>query len=234
MAVNGDSMVFGYTNLDYFRWTLSESNHNRRVEKTKDEIETLGFHQMIHGVTRTWSSQPNSLIDQCCTPQTNIFKNIVRSFSYHNLLLVYFRTKNKIENKHNILRREKKNFDDIKYKKDIAAIDWNPFYDSDDLDFLNNFFVTNVLNILDVAAPVKSYQRRKNYRNWVSDEMIAEMKIRDSLRETARVTGSQQDWILYIQARNQCIKKLKECKKLFQQVEEKKQLQRISIDWLVS
>ena len=71
------------------------------------------------------------------------------------------------------------------------------------------------------------FQRRKNYRNWLSDDMKSTMKIRDSLREKARGTGCQDDWVTYRQARNQCINFFKECKKayyesLFQKVEKEK------------
>ena len=158
-------------------------------------------------------------------------KNLVRSYSDHNLILVSFRTKNKIENKHNFFRRERRNFDVNKYRSDIDNIEWKPFYESEDLDYINNFFVTNVLKILDLAAPLKLFQKRKNYRNWLSDEVKSSMEIRDSLREKARVTGCQEDWVIYRQARNQCIKKLKECKKdyfetLFKKVENEKTMKK--------
>ena len=138
-AASGDTMVFGDTNIDYCRWASLDPKHSRMVEKMKEEIKTIGFHQMVTEVTRSWSGQPDSLIDQCWVnaPQRIIVvKNLVRSFSDHNLVLVSFRTKNKIENKHKFHRRERRNFDGDQYRRDIGNIDWKPFFDSEDLDFL--------------------------------------------------------------------------------------------------
>ena len=229
-AAQGDTIVFGDMNLDYSRWSLPELSHVRMVDKTKDEIETLGFFQVIQGMTRSWSGQLDSQIDHCWTnaPQRLIFqKNLVRSFSDHNLLIISFRTKNKLENKHKILKRERRNFDLIRYRQDIADIDWSEFYKSESLDYLNDFFVTKILESLDRLAPLKSFQRRKSHRNWISDDLKSDMKRRDTLRETARVSGSQQYWAHYRTERNQCVKKLKVCKKnyfkgLFQKVDAEK------------
>ena len=226
----GDTIVLGDLNLDFCKWSLPDARHSRMIEKVKDEIETLGFHQLVTQITRTWSGQPDTLIDHCWvnSPQRIIYvKNLVRSFSDHNLILVSFRTKNKIENKHKFFRRERRNFDIEKYRQDIQNIDWEPFFESEDLVFMNNFFTTHVLEILDGAAPLKLFQKRKNYRNWLNDEIKISLKSRDILREKARNSQCQNDWKTYRQARNQCVKKLKNCKneyfkKLFKKVETEK------------
>ena len=229
-AVNNDVIVIGDTNLDYLRWTQPSQKHERMVQEMKDEIETLGFHQMIQGMTRAWSGQEDSLIDQCWmnSPGRLIYsKNVVRSFSDHNLIMVSFRTKNKLENRHEILKRERKNFDKIKYKNDIQSIDWSGFYESENIDYLNSFFEREVLKILDEAAPLKIFQRRRKYRNWVSEDIKTQMRDRDALREIARQTDKTEDWSLYRQARNSCVKNLSKCKnshyqKLFSKIETEK------------
>ena len=53
-ARNTEVIVVGDTNLDFMRWGSPSSKVEKMVEKTKVEIETLGFHQMIAGVTRSW------------------------------------------------------------------------------------------------------------------------------------------------------------------------------------
>ena len=114
-----------------------------------------------------------------------------------------------------------------KYKTDIAALDWTTFYQTSDLDILNSIFEENVLSVLDAAAPVKTVQRRKRYRNWVSQEMKAKMKQRDELRNKARDSNRMEDWQSYRNARNECVQGLRVCKqqfhqKLFEQMEQEK------------
>ena len=78
-TVNSDVVVVGDTNLDFLRWGAPSKKVENMVENTKAEIETLGYHQMVTGVTRTWPDQPDSCLDQIWTnsPARLIyFKNI--------------------------------------------------------------------------------------------------------------------------------------------------------------
>ena len=56
-ARGADVMVLGDLNLDFLKWGLPDGAHHRMVDKVK--FETLGFSQMIQGVTRTWPGQPD-------------------------------------------------------------------------------------------------------------------------------------------------------------------------------
>ena len=81
--------------MDHCRWGNPEVRNIRMVDKIKQEIETLGFQQIVEGITRTWSGQPDSLLDHIWLNNMDriIYKrNIVRSFSDHNLLLISLRT----------------------------------------------------------------------------------------------------------------------------------------------
>ena len=64
---NARVVMIGDSNLDFLRWNVPEYRVARMVQQTKDELETLGFCQMIRGFTRTWPGQPNSLVDQLWT-----------------------------------------------------------------------------------------------------------------------------------------------------------------------
>ena len=140
-----DVMVLGDLNLDFLKWGLPDSTHLRMVDKVKLEIETLGFSQMIQGVTRTWPGQPDSNVDHCWmnTPGRMIsFKNLDRASSDHNLILVVFKTKIKSRNIHQIIKRDRKNFDCQEYVNAIKEIDWSELEESDNLDIMNDIFET--------------------------------------------------------------------------------------------
>ena len=46
-------LLIGDTNLDYKKWQCPDRAHAKMVEKTKLEIESLGFVQIIKNITRT-------------------------------------------------------------------------------------------------------------------------------------------------------------------------------------
>ena len=170
---------------------------------------------MVNGFTRTWNNQPDSCLDQLWTncPERIIFvQNIPRSFSDHNLINCAVKTKDRREDKQDILTRDRSNLDEVAYKEKFDRIDWSEMYNCDNIDIVNSFFESKVLEILDCMAPQKYVQKRKAHRNWVSTDMIDKMNDRDKLRDIARISGDQTDWNTYKKARNNCVKELKNCK----------------------
>ena len=211
-------MVIGDLNLDHLRWSLPDNRIARMVNMVKDQIETLGYFQIVNGYTRTWPGMPASLIDHCWlnAPGKLIFhRNVVRSFSDHNLVLVSCKTRNRIENRHDIVKRSRKYLDVEKYKTDIGNIDWTDLYESQNIDVINDIFVKKILEILDEAAPRRVFQNRKLFRKWVSEDMKVQMRDRDILRERARLSGMQEDWEFYRRSRNKCVRDLQRCKNDF-------------------
>ena len=47
-------MVVGDMNLDFLKWGTPEQAHEHMVTDTKDNIETLGYMQIVEGATRFW------------------------------------------------------------------------------------------------------------------------------------------------------------------------------------
>ena len=67
-----------------------------------------------------------------------------------------------------------------------------------------NFLETELLNILNVMAPLKKIQPRKNVSNWITEETRRSMRIRDIAREIASNTQRPDDWLSYKILRNRC------------------------------
>ena len=75
------------------------------------EVETLGFHQQITGVTRTWRGQRD--LDQVWTniPESTISTDIKkRGSSDHSVVSVVIRMRGTPENSHEYLCRKRNNF----------------------------------------------------------------------------------------------------------------------------
>ena len=122
--------------------------------------------------------------------------------------MISLRTKNKMTDRHEIVSRNRKKFQIEDYKQRVSRIEWGDFYESNDLEYINNKFEEEISKILNEVAPIKITQKRKNYRKWVNTEVKNEMKIRDRNREVARASQRMEDWEKYRRSRNKCVKLL--------------------------
>ena len=193
-------MLIGDTNMDYVRWQNPDSAHLRMVQRTKEEMEPLGFVQIISGVTRTWRGQTDSLIDQCWLnrPQRLISQhNELRGSSDHNMISVIMRTKDKIHSPQVIRKRLWKFFSLTSYREEVKQIDWSPLTQSTDVNFMNNYFEQKLGEILDKYAPMCNVQIRIFFRNWLDNDCKNLMLKRDKQREIAKISDSSEDWSEY-------------------------------------
>ena len=229
-ATGSDVLVLGDFNLDFSNWGQPKQSHTKMVDLIKNEIEILGFHQQTQGLTWSLNGQPESLIDHVwmnSPERLTYIKNIPRKFSDHNLIILSFRTKDKIKNNHDFLKRERKNFNLENYQLKMPQIDWREFYLAEDIDIMNSIFEKEVLNILDSEAPLKKFQSRTKYRKWVSEDVKALMSDRDKKWSEAKSSNRVEDWAAFKLLRNKCVKDLRKCKteffqKLYKQAEQEK------------
>ena len=205
-------ILVGDMNLDYFHWDKPDPRHAKMVQRTKDIIEEAGHVQLIQGMTRCWRGQADSLVDHCWVsrPQRIVSHlNEARGSSDHNLISLLVRTKDKMVASQELLKRSWKDFSPSKFQQELSQIDWSSFYQTENLDLMNTMFEEYVGAALDRVIPIKQIQMRKNHRNWVDGELKDLMTLRDSLRETARLSASQADWDSYRITRNKCTKMLR-------------------------
>ena len=95
-ANNPRCILIGDINLDYFKWAVPDQMNESMVRQVQEEIETLGFIQMITGHTRRWRAQADSLIDQVwsnCHQRTVRHFNFERGDSDHNVIGLVVSTK---------------------------------------------------------------------------------------------------------------------------------------------
>ena len=63
VSKDNEVYVIGDTNLDYLKWDNPPHHIKKIIDEVKNEIETVGFQQVIEGVTRSWNGQQDSCID---------------------------------------------------------------------------------------------------------------------------------------------------------------------------
>ena len=102
---------------------------------------------MIKQFTRFWPGQPPSIVDQIWTNSPNSIMstaNSVRAFSDHNVVSSIIRTKDRKEQTHEVLKRNRSKIDVKNYQSKIQKIDWTEFYMSRDINQINDIFETEV------------------------------------------------------------------------------------------
>ena len=214
---NSKSMVLGDMNLNYLHWDNPPYNKNM-IDSTKTQIETLGFTQMIREVTRSWPGKEDSIVDHFWTndPDRVIsLRNQVRAHSDHNMISTILRMKDKIVKKQEIRSRCWKKMDIKRVKEKAKNLVWDELLLSTDINEINDILVSNILSILNIEAPMRTVQVRKNFKNWVSEDLKIKLKERDDCREKARKSGDENDWTLYKRKRNDCTRETKKTKNDF-------------------
>ena len=223
-AAAGDApcLIIGDINLDYLKWDQPEFHVARMVERTKLEIETLGFSQLVRSFMRTWPDQDDSCVDHIwtnCQDRVAGHTNMIRSGSDHNVITVLMRMKDRILCRQEILKRSRKDMCNRRAQESMRNVEWGDLYGSNDINVINSILETKILEVLDREAPLKVCQIRKNYRKWVSKELKDMMNDRDKLRERARTTGDRENWQAYRTKRNKVSKETKKCKdKYFKEI----------------
>ena len=192
-ARNHRCTVLGDFNLDYLKWR-DPGQHQRLVDITKLEMETLGYSQIINGFTRTWPGQDDSLVDHCWTNDLErvvCHSNSIRSESDHNMIMVNMRMKDQILIRQEVWMRNRKKCDLDRIKLKASQLDWKKLYETKDVNIMNHIMETNILSVLDSEAPLRKLQQRKNHCGWIDDNLKNKIKDRDNCRERARLSGDR-------------------------------------------
>ena len=82
-------------------------------------------------MTQSWTDQLDSLLDHILMNAPGrllYYRNIKRLFSDHNLIVLSFRMKDRIDYRHEIIKRDRKDFDMKGYIENIVQIDWEDFF----------------------------------------------------------------------------------------------------------
>ena len=213
---SGEVIVVGDTNLDELKWATPDPINVDMVNIIKSRIETLGFIQLIKGVTRCWPNQRDSLIDKIwinCNDRIVSTENIVNGITDHNIIEVVFKIKGKVNNPVEVKKRSLKNWNLERYKTKIKNINWDLLYSQTDISIAYNVFETEIVNILEAEAPMVTIQIKKQNKKWITDETREKMEVRDKMKEKARLSKNQDDWKQYKKHRNSCTASLRKNRK---------------------
>ena len=179
-------------------------------------FQSNGLTQYINLPTRT-TNQSASLIDLALSNSKFISKagTLELHISDHQpIYLVHKKARDKRDSVE-FKGRSYRNFDKEDFQKLLGQMNWAEFYNMDDPARAWEFILKQVTSILDEMCPVKSF-RIKNYRpEWMSDELIEQIKDRDYFYKKAKRTGDNDAWNIAKFLRNITNSNIRSAKKEF-------------------
>ena len=182
-------------------------------------IFPFGVSQLVVGPTRHMKGQKSAGLDHLYTNIPNKITNVEKHFwgsSDHMFISAIRKSKSINCSPQYIRKRSYKHFDEHLFKRTIRKIGWLDVYLSEDVNIALNMFTEKILNILDVMAPLKTFQVRRKHNPWISNDTLQMMKERNQLQEIASKSNSNADWEKFRQVRNKVNNKLRYEEKYYQ------------------
>ena len=238
--------ICGDFNLDAYldRW-LHPSYYLYTVSKMVHAVCNLGnFSQLVTEPTRFQYNSLTGVTSKSCLD--HVYTNFkyrcsevtVSSFgnSDHQLISYVRYSKEPSPPARTIRKRSYKKFVANDFLNDLKQIDWTPVYTEREIDGAVDVFTRLFKEILDLHAPWVSYQERKWYQPWITDETKQLMKERDEAKsEAIRNDNSGLDssdfWQHYKKLRNRVNNRLKFEEQKFKQDKMKENLGSPSKCW---
>ena len=219
LATGMEVHCLGDLNLNHCNWTDNNLSKSNQSYKLRDLISALFTRIFPHGVTQLVSGPTRHFPGQVSTGLDHYFTNrpdkISSVQSHHcggsdHMMITGVRHSKSFQSRPKYIRRRSyKNFDSQAFKREVQQVNWLELYLSDDVDKAVEIFFTKITDILDVMAPVRTFQVRTKFVPWLSKETTEMMKDRDRLHKVASETNDINDWKAFKVARNKINNKLK-------------------------
>ena len=214
IATGREICILGDFNLDFLDFgkdNLPANSQSARlrplVKEIFDRIIPHGFVQMVSVFTRSWPNQEPSGLDHFWTNRPEKLSQVHANWgggSDHKIIFATRYTTAQISKPRLLRKRSYKNFDPVKFIEEIRKISWwGVFSECFDCENAANILTQKINEILDVMAPIKTFQIRTKYVPWMSQKTKDMIKERNQAQLKAATTKDSDDWRKYKQLRNQ-------------------------------
>ena len=198
---------FDLSKIELF--VMGDMNVNCLSKKSNDYkklnflIQSNGLTQLIKSPTRnTQNSQ--SLVDLILTNSKYVSEagSLDHYLSDHQPIFVVKKKKRDDRPSVKFKGRSYKNFDRKAFGDKLLDLDWDDFYEIKDPNLAWDFILGKFLPILEVMCPIQSFSI-KNYRpDWITPELIEQIKDRDYFYGKAKRDGDEDSWNIAKHLRN--------------------------------
>ena len=184
-----DLFLVGDLNVD-----LMDKTSNT-FKKLQFFIQSNGLTQYIRTATRN-TAKSSSLIDVAISNSKYISQagTLEHHISDHQPIFIVHKKGRDKRDTVNFDGRSYRNFDRAKFRDELRQCSWEEYFNIRDPTLAWDFIHKRVTSVLDVMCPIRSF-RIKNYRpDWMTNELIEQLKDRDYFYKKAKLSGDADAW----------------------------------------
>ena len=174
LAENKEVLVTLDANIDHLTWRDTENlppHHSSvrlkcLVDALFDRILPLGVTQLVKGATRIERGQPKAGLDHLYSNKPDRLSTVSTFYtglSDHKLLKVQRFTKSFKQLPRFIKKRSFRDFNEELFKENIRGCGLEEIFACSDVNTATQLLTNKIGAILDLMAPIKKFQIRKNY-----------------------------------------------------------------------
>ncbi|XP_045477922.1 uncharacterized protein LOC123683069 [Harmonia axyridis] len=167
-------------------------------------FEGLGLKQLVDEPTRI-TNKSATLLDYILVNSVDMASSIrVESvdFSDHELISCSLKLKVSKPNPRLVTSRDFKGLNVSQFDCDLRSIPWRNIYDINNVDDKVDFICGNIVALLDLNAPYKTYRTTKPYAPWFTESLRALKKDRDKALSKIKKCRTERHWNHYRLLRN--------------------------------
>ena len=202
--------VLGDLNINY------KNKVSGDFKKLKFFMQTNGLSQLITNTTRN-NDKTKSLIDLVLTNSKHVSAagTLNHFVSDHQPIYVIKKKKRDVRAREEFIGRSYRNYNSQAFKGMLKDHNWNEFYKLTDPSDAWDYILNQVTPILDMVCPLKSF-KIQNYRpEWMTNELIEQIKDRDYFYQIAKSTGNLDSWNIAKHLRNTTNANIRQAKREF-------------------
>lgn len=169
-------------------------------------LEGMGMKQLLNQPTRITPTTA-TLIDYVLSSDEDIITetgvlSLTPGVTDHELIFCVINVKTQKSKPVYVTSRDFKHLNYDQFYADLRSIPWNNIYFLNTVDEKVQFLNENIIALLDLHAPFKTYKITKKYAPWLTDTLRAMMADRDKARNRFKISKSNADWNHYKILRN--------------------------------
>ena len=198
-------------------WNVNYKNQSSpEFKKLNFFITSNGLSQHIKSMTRN-TDKTNSLIDLALSNSKFISSagTLEHYISDHQPIYLVHKKGRDVRESAKFEGRSYKNYNKDKFREQLHAASWDGFYEQTNPEAAWDIILKNIISVLDVMCPIRSFHI-KNYRpEWMTNELIEQLKDRDYFYSKAKKEKSEDSWNIAKYLRNATNSNIRQAKRDF-------------------
>ena len=183
-------------------------------KKVKFFAQSNGLAQYIESTTRN-TDTTDTLLDPALTNSkfVSLAGTLDHFISDHQPIYIIAKKGRDNRKKTSFEGRSYRNFDKDLFRAKLGGVDWTAFNELTDPTVGWEFVHTAILTILDQMCPVKSFRIKNCRPDWMTKELIEQIKDRDYFYSRANRDGDLDSWNIAKYLRNDTNSNIRQAKK---------------------